>query len=87
MNYSILEQNVLDSLETEEAKAFFMKKCERPREEDWYRYKAEEEARVLDFIDPLVDLAAKPLGEGFDAAKKKDLMKFFRARLENRHKR
>lgn len=46
-NYSILEQNVLDSFETDEAGAAFLWACSLP-DADRYRYRAEEFAREVD---------------------------------------
>lgn len=63
MNYSILERNVLDSLEHEEAKSAFLRATTLPKN-DRYSYAAEAIAREVDklcsLLKPAVGFAAKP---------------------------
>lgn len=63
-NYSILQQNILNSLDNEESQKTFMKLTEH-KEDDLHHYFAERIAReveqLCDFLKPSIDFAAETL--------------------------
>ena len=52
-NYSVCQINVMDSLETKEARAAFLWACDRPEHDRCY-YKAEAFAREVDMLKPTI---------------------------------
>jgi hypothetical protein len=77
MNYSVLQQNVLSSLEHEEAKKAFLRAQEQPSN-DLFSYRAEKFAREVDQIcsvlKPSLSVASEPFGSGEEV--QNDLLDF-----------
>ena len=60
-NYTVLQRNILDTLETDEAQCAFLWACTLP-DADRYQYKAEAFAREVDWLAqsiwPMIQMAA-----------------------------